>query len=61
MTGDSIRILVVEDHQIVRQGLVALLSVMDGVEVVGQAADGAEAVKLWAQAQVECTQVRMPG
>jgi len=45
MTGDSIRILVVEDHQIVRQGLVALLSVMDGVEVVGQAADGAEAVK----------------
>jgi len=45
MTGDSIRILVVEDHQIVRQGLVALLSVMDGVEVVGEAADGSEAVK----------------
>jgi DNA-binding NarL/FixJ family response regulator len=45
MTGNSIRILVVEDHQIVRQGLVALLNVVDGVEVVGQAADGAEAVK----------------
>ncbi|WP_263355234.1 response regulator [Acidicapsa acidisoli] len=45
MTGNTIRILVVEDHQIVRQGLVALLSVVDGVEVVGQAADGAEAVK----------------
>jgi two-component system NarL family response regulator len=43
--SNSIRILVVEDHQIVRQGLVALLSVVDGVEVVGQAADGAEAVK----------------
>ena len=45
MTTDSIRILVVEDHQIVRQGLVALFSVVDGVEVVGQASDGVEAVK----------------
>jgi DNA-binding NarL/FixJ family response regulator len=40
-----IRILVVEDHPIVRQGLMALLSVVEGVEVVGQASDGAEAVK----------------
>ena len=45
MTSNSIRILVVEDHHVVRQGLVALLSVVDGVEVVGQAADGAEAIK----------------
>ncbi len=43
--SNSIRILVVEDHHVVRQGLVALLSVVDGVEVVGQAADGAEALK----------------
>ena len=41
----SIRILVVEDHPIVRQGLIALLNVVDGVEVVGEAADGVEAVK----------------
>jgi DNA-binding NarL/FixJ family response regulator len=40
-----IRILVVEDHPIVRQGLVALLNVVDGVEVVGQASDGAEALR----------------
>jgi len=40
-----IRILVVEDHPIVRQGLVALLNVVDGVEVVGEAADGAEAIQ----------------
>ena len=45
MTSNPIRVLVVEDHQIVRQGLVALLSVTDGVEVVGQAADGVEAVR----------------
>jgi len=43
--SNAIRILVVEDHHVVRQGLVALLSVADGVEVVGQAADGTEAIK----------------
>ena len=45
MSNNPIRILVVEDHPIVRQGLIALLSVVEGVEVVGQAADGAEAVR----------------
>ena len=44
MTLNPIRVLVVEDHHVVRQGLVALLSVVDGVEVVGQAADGAAAI-----------------
>jgi len=45
VTSNPIRILVVEDHHVVRQGLVALLSVVDGVEVVGQAADGVEAIE----------------
>jgi two-component system NarL family response regulator len=45
MTGHPIRILVVEDHHVVRQGLVALMSVVDGIEVVGQAADGVEALR----------------
>ncbi len=40
----SIRVLVVEDHHVVRQGLVALLNVVDGLEVVGEAADGVEAI-----------------
>jgi DNA-binding NarL/FixJ family response regulator len=39
-----IRVLVVEDHHVVRQGLVALLNVADGLEVVGEAADGVEAI-----------------
>lgn len=39
-----IRVLVVEDHHIVRQGLVALLNVAEGLEVVGEAADGVEAI-----------------
>lgn len=44
MTGESIRVLVVEDHHVVRQGLVSLLNVVDGIEVVGEAADGIEAI-----------------
>jgi DNA-binding NarL/FixJ family response regulator len=43
--SNSIRILVVEDHHVVRQGLIALLNVAEGVEVVGEAADGIEAVR----------------
>jgi len=39
-----IRVLVADDHTIVRQGLVGILKSSDDVEVVGEAADGAEAV-----------------
>jgi DNA-binding NarL/FixJ family response regulator len=45
VTSNPIRVLVVEDHHVVRQGLIALLSVVDGVEVIGEAADGLEAIK----------------
>jgi DNA-binding NarL/FixJ family response regulator len=41
-----IRVLVADDHQIVRGGIVALLAAEHDIEVVGQAADGAEAVEL---------------
>jgi DNA-binding NarL/FixJ family response regulator len=44
MSPETIRVLVVEDHAVVRQGLVALLKVVDGLEVVGEAADGLEAI-----------------
>jgi len=44
--GKMTRILVVDDHQLVRAGLVSLLEGTDEFEVVGQAADGAEAVEL---------------
>ncbi len=40
----SIRVLIVEDHNVVRQGLVALLNVVEGIDVVGEAADGQEAI-----------------
>ncbi len=41
---ERIRILLVEDHQVVRQGLAALLSTTEGLEVVGSVGDGVEAV-----------------
>ena len=44
--SDPIRILIADDHQLVRQGFKALLSVKDGFEIVGQAADGDEAVRM---------------
>lgn len=39
-----LRVVVVDDHPLYREGLVIALSAMDGVEVVGEAGDGAQAV-----------------
>lgn len=44
MTKETIRVLVVEDHNVVRQGLVALLNLVEGIQVVGEAGDGEEAI-----------------
>ena len=43
--SEPIRILVVDDHAIVRKGLVALLNTVDGLTVVGEASDGEEAIQ----------------
>ena len=62
MTKESIRVLVVEDHHVVRQGLVALLNVVDGLEVVGEAADGVEAIAQFRKHQPDITlmDLRLP-
>ena len=41
---DAIRVLIVDDHAVVRQGLRAFLQTQDDVEIAGEAADGDEAV-----------------
>jgi DNA-binding NarL/FixJ family response regulator len=45
-SAPDIRVLIADDQWVVRDGLVLLLGLVDGIEVVGAAADGAEAVRL---------------
>lgn len=40
------KVLIADDHVIVREGLIALLNMADGIKVVGEAADGREAVDM---------------
>jgi DNA-binding NarL/FixJ family response regulator len=59
----TIRVLLVDDHQVVRRGLRTFLEVQDDIEVVGEASDGAEGV---AQAEelrpdVVLMDIKMPG
>ncbi|HEY6835458.1 MAG TPA: response regulator transcription factor [Gaiellaceae bacterium] len=58
-----IRVLLAEDHGLVRAGLERLLSTVEDVEVVGAAADGAQAVELAAEAtpDVILMDLSMPG
>jgi DNA-binding NarL/FixJ family response regulator len=59
----TLRLLVVDDHPVVRAGLVAMLSEHDDFDVVGEAADGAEAVTMAARSSpdVVLMDLRMPG
>jgi len=58
-----IRLLLADDHPVVRAGLAGLLSDEPGVEVVAEAADGDEAVRLAAATRPDIVlmDLRMPG
>ena len=55
-----IRILVADDHAVVRAGIVALLSDEPDLQVVGEAVDGIEAVALAAQLVARVRQPALP-
>jgi len=60
---NNIRVLVVDDQPLVREGLVILLERVEGIEVVGSAADGQHALTLLntLRPQVILMDLRMPG
>jgi DNA-binding NarL/FixJ family response regulator len=62
ISKESIRVLVVEDHHMVRQGLVSLLNVVDDLEVIGEATNGVEAITQFRKRQPDITLIdlRMP-
>ena len=61
-TVSHIKVVVVDDHQIVREGLASLLGALDGIEVVGTAEDGRDAVHVVAEASpdVVVMDIQMP-
>jgi len=44
VSADPIRVLVVDDHAVVREGLRSFLELQDGIDVAGEACDGEEAL-----------------
>lgn len=62
-SGAPIRVLIADDQSLIRRGLVAILNMEEGIEVVGEACDGLEALALWRQTQPDIVlmDLRMPG
>jgi len=62
MSKSSIRILIADDHYVVRMGLVALVGTEPDLEVTGEAADGVQAVELFKKLTPDLTlmDLRMP-
>ncbi len=62
MSKDTIRILVADDHYVVRMGLVALVETEPDLQVVGEAADGAQAIEQYKKLLPDLTlmDLRMP-
>ncbi|RFU19005.1 response regulator [Geodermatophilus marinus] len=63
MTTTTIRVLLADDQTLIREGLAVLLGAQPDIEVVGEAADGTDAVAQTARLQpdVVLMDVRMPG
>ena len=60
---EKIRLIIVDDHPVVRAGLKGMLSAVEDFDLIGEAADGAEAVELSARLDpdVILMDLKMPG
>jgi len=58
-----VRVLIADDHPLFRQGVVSVLELADGIDIVGEAVSGEEAVRLSAELRpdVVLMDLRMPG
>jgi DNA-binding NarL/FixJ family response regulator len=58
-----VRVVLADDHELVRSGIKALLSMVDGVEVIAEASDGGELVALVENLKPDLvmTDISMPG
>jgi DNA-binding NarL/FixJ family response regulator len=63
MTEDTTSVLVVDDHPLVRQGLLAVLGSAEGITVLAEASDGNEAIRLAKELapDVVLMDLQMPG
>ncbi len=63
MNGPRIRVVICDDQDLVRDGLQAILSTAPGIDVVGEATDGADAVEVvrTTQPDVVLMDLKMPG
>jgi DNA-binding NarL/FixJ family response regulator len=61
-TNPAVRVLIVDDQQLMRDGIASLLKIQDGLDIVGTAANGQEALEQAASLQpdVILMDVRMP-
>ncbi|MES1265887.1 MAG: response regulator transcription factor, partial [Variovorax sp.] len=62
MSAAPIRVLIADDHSLVRRGFAAILNMEDGVSVIGEAGDGEEAIDKWRtlRPDVVLMDLRMP-
>ncbi|MEM1281398.1 MAG: response regulator transcription factor [Cyanobacteria bacterium P01_H01_bin.152] len=62
MNNSPIQVLIADDHPIVRNGIVRMIELTDGMDVVAEAGTGTEAVELFRQHQPDITlmDLRMP-
>lgn len=62
MSDSPVRVLVVDDQQLIREGIASLLGIQDGIEVAGTASDGEEALEraVALNADVVLMDIRMP-